>query len=276
VAAVITALALAHVFHFALQLFEAVGFGTPEVLALPFAWLAALLLPWVRMVDGSGRTLAGVAIAKLLVAAGVLTAASFTRSDPQRYPELSQVIFVADPENNQYHRVSVLPQLSDWSRSVLGAGEGEPVRIPFPALDLTGAFTTPTKTIEVTGPVRFEQARDAATGQSVLRILAPAGTRDLRVRLKSSVAVPRVQLQGEDVPLLDEAERWSRLRWQAPGPAGIELRWPASSGAVEVQVAAGIGGWPRDAAPLPVRPADVVPWGTSDMTWVLGATRVVE
>lgn len=276
VAAVTTAFALAHVFHFALQLFEAVGFGTPEVLALPFAWLAALLLPWVRVADGSGRMLVGVAIATLLVAAGVLTAASFTRSDPQRYPELSQVIFVADPEDSQYHRVSVLPQLSDWSRSVLGAGKGEPVRIPFPTLDLTGAFATPTKAIANAEPVRFESSQDAATGQTVLRILAPAGTRDLRVRLKSSGVVPKVQLQGEEVPLLDEAARWSRLRWQAPGPDGIELRWPANSGAVEVQVAAGIDGWPRDAVPLPVRPADVVPWGTSDMTWVLGAIRVVE
>lgn len=276
VAALITAFALAHVFHFALQLFEAVGFGTPEVLALPLAWLAALLLPWLRAADGNGRALAGAAIATLLVAVGVLTAASFTRSDPERYPELSQVIFVADPETHQYHRVSVLPELSVWSRSVLGAGHGEPARVPFPTLDLTGAFATPAKAIAVTGPVRFEQARDAATGQTVLRIVAPAGTRDLRVRLKSSVVVPKVQLQGEDAPLLDEAERWSRLRWQAPGPEGIELRWPVGSAPVEVEVAAGIDGWPQDAAPLPVRPANVVPWGTSDMTWVLGAARVVE
>lgn len=276
VAAVITAFALAHVFHFALQLFEAIGFGTPEVLALPFAWLAALLLPWVRLAHGSGRLLAGAAIATLLVAAGVLTAASFTRSDPERYPELSQVIFVADPENKKYHRVSVLPGVLDWSRNALGAGQGETVHVSVPALDLTDAMATPAEAIAMAKPVRFETSHDAETGQAVLRILAPAGTRDLRVRLKSSVVVPKVQLQGEDAPLLDEAERWSRLRWQAPGSQGIELRWPANSGPVEVQVAAGIDGWPGDAAPLPARPAHVVPWGTSDMTWVLGTTRVVE
>jgi len=41
-----------------------------------------------------------------------------------------------------------------------------------------------------------------------------------------------------------------------------------------VQAAAGIDGWPKDAAPLPARSAHIVPWSTSDMTWILGATRV--
>lgn len=272
-AAVITAFALAHVFHFALQLFEAIGFGTPEVLALPLAWLAVLLLPWVGVAEG-GRGLAITALVTLLTAAGVLAAASLTQADRTRYPELSQVLFVADPDNQHYHRVSSLPQLSDWSRRALGGAQGEPVRIPIPAMDLTAVWATRAEAIAVPGPVRFERSYDADTGQSILRVLAPAGTRELRVRLKSGAVVRNVQLQGEDAPLLDEADRWSRLRWQAPGPDGIELRWPADSGPVEVQAAAGIDGWPRDAAPLPARSPHIVPWSTSDMTWILGATRV--
>lgn len=272
-AAVITAFALAHVFHFALQLFEAIGFGTPEVLALPFAWLAALLLPWVRVAEG-GRGLAITALVTLMTAAGVLAAASLTQADRTRYPELSQVLFVADPDNQHYHRVSSLPQLSDWSRRALGGAQGEPARLPIPAMDLTAVWATRAEAIAVPGPVRFERSYDADTGQSILRVLAPAGTRELRVRLKSGAVVRNVQLQGEDAPLLDEADRWSRLRWQAPGPDGIELRWPADSGPVEVQAAAGIDGWPRDAATLPARSPHIVPWSTSDMTWILGATRV--
>lgn len=272
-AAVITAFALAHVFHFALQLFEAIGFGTPEVLALPFAWLAVLLLPWVRVAEG-GRGLAIAALVTLLAAAGLLAAASFIQADRTRYPELSQVLFVADPDNQYYHRVSSLPQLSDWSRRALGGAQGESVRLPIPAMDLTAVWATRAEAIAVPGPVRFERSYDADTGQSILRVLAPAGTRELRVRLKSGAVVRNVQLQGEDAPLLDEADRWSRLRWQAPGPDGIELRWPADSGPVEVQAAAGIDGWPRDAAPLPARSPHFVPWSTSDMTWILGATRV--
>lgn len=272
-AAVITAFALAHVFHFALQLFEAIGFGTPEVLALPFAWLAVLLLPWVRVAEG-GRGLAIAALVTLLAAAGLLAAASFIQADRTRYPELSQVLFVADPDNQYYHRVSSLPQLSDWSRRALGGAQGEPVRLPIPAMDLTAVWATRAEAIAVPGPVRFERSYDADTGQSILRVLAPAGTRELRVRLKSGAVVRNVQLQGEDAPLLDEADRWSRLRWQAPGPDGIELRWPADSGQVEVQAAAGIDGWPTDAAPLPARSPHIVPWSTSDMTWILGATRV--
>jgi hypothetical protein len=272
-AAVITAFALAHVFHFALQLFEAVGFGTPEVLALPFAWLAVLLLPWVRGAEG-GRGLAIAALVTLLTAAGVLAAASLTQADRTRYPELSQVLFVADPDNQHYHRVSSLPQLSDWSRRALGGAQAEPVRIPIPAMDLTAVWATRAEAIAVPGPVRFERSYDADTGQSILRVLAPAGTRELRVRLKSGAVVRNVELQGDDAPLLEEAHRWSRLRWQAPGPDGIELRWPADSGPVEVQAAAGIDGWPTDAAPLPARSPHIVPWSTSDMTWILGATRV--
>jgi len=272
-AAVITAFALAHVFHFALQLFEAIGFGTPEVLALPFAWLAVLLLPWVRIAEG-GRGFAIAALVTLLAAAGVLAAASFTEADRTRYPELSQVLFVADPDNQHYHRVSSLPQLSDWSRRALGGAQAEPARLPIPAMDLTSVWATTADAIAVPGPVRFERSYDADTGQAILRVLAPAGTRELRVRLKSGAIVRNVQLQGEDAPLLDEAGRWSRLRWQAPGPDGIELRWPADSGPVEVQAAAGIDGWPKDAAPLPARSAHIVPWSTSDMTWILGATRV--
>lgn len=272
-AAVITAFALAHVFHFALQLFEAIGFGTPEVLALPFAWLAVLLLPWVRIAEG-GRGFAIAALVTLLAAAGVLAAASFTEADRTRYPELSQVLFVADPDNQHYHRVSSLSQLSDWSRRALGGAQAEPARLPIPAMDLTSVWATTADAIAVPGPVRFERSYDADTGQAILRVLAPAGTRELRVRLKSGAVVRNVQLQGEDAPLLDEAGRWSRLRWQAPGPDGIELRWPADSGPVEVQAAAGIDGWPKDAAPLPARSAHIVPWSTSDMTWILGATRV--
>ncbi|ROP79976.1 peptidase M28-like protein [Stenotrophomonas rhizophila] len=272
-AAVITAFALAHVFHFALQLFEAIGFGTPEVLALPFASLAALLLPWVRVAEG-GRWLAIAALVTVLPAAGVLAAASFTQADRTRYPELSQVLFVADPDNQHYYRVSSLPQLSDWSRQALGGVQAEPTRIPIPAMDLTAVWATKADAIAVPEPVRFERSYDADTGQSILRVLAPAGTRELRVRLKSEAVVRNVQLQGEDAPLLDEADRWSRLRWQAPGPDGIELRWPSDSGPVEVQAAAGIDGWPKDAAPLPARSAHIVPWSTSDMTWILGATRV--
>lgn len=272
-AAVITAFALAHVFHFALQLFEAIGFGTPEVLALPFAWLAVLLLPWVRVAEG-GRGLVIAALVTLLAAAGLLAAASLTQADRTRYPELSQVLFVADPDNQHYHRVSSLPQLSDWSRRALGGAQAEPVRIPIPAMDLTAVWATKAEAIAVPGPVRFERSYAADTGQSILRVLAPAGTRELRVRLKSGAVVRNVQLQGEDAPLLDEADRWSRLRWQAPGPDGIELRWPADSGPVEVQAAAGIDGWPTDAAPLPARSPHIVPWSTSDMTWILAATRV--
>lgn len=272
-AAVITAFALAHVFHFALQLFEAIGFGTPEVLALPFAWLAVLLLPWVRIAEG-GRGFAIAALVTLLAAAGVLAAASFTEADRTRYPELSQVLFVADPDNQHYHRVSSLPQLSDWSRRALGGAQAEPARLPIPSMDLTSVWATTADAIAVPGPVRFERSYDADTGQAILRVLAPAGTRELRVRLKSGAVVRNVQLQGEDAPLLDEAGRWSRLRWQAPGRDGIELRWPADSAPVEVQAAAGIDGWPKDAAPLPARSAHIVPWSTSDMTWILGATRV--
>lgn len=269
-AAVITTFALAHVFHFALQLFEAFGFGTPEVLALPFAWLAMLLLPWARMGDG-GCWLAIAALVTLLCAVGVLAAASLTQADRTRYPELSQVLFVADPDNQPYHRVSSLPQLSDWSRRALGGVQAGPVRIPIPAMDLTAVWATRAEAIAVPGPTRFERSYDADTGQSILRVLSPAGTRELRVRRESGSVVRNVQLQGEDAPLLDEADRWSRLRWQATGPDGIELRWPADSGPVEVQAAAGIDGWPSDAAPLPARSPHIVPWGTSDMTWVLGA-----
>lgn len=272
-ATVITAFALAHVFHFALQLFEAIGFGTPEVLALPFAWMSALLLPWVRVAEG-GRGLVIAALVTLLAAAGLLAAASFTQADRMRYPELSQVLFVTDPDNQHYHRVSSLPQLSDWSRRALGGAQREPARLPIPAMDLKAVWATRAEAIALPGPVRFERSYDADTGQSILRVLAPAGTRELRVRLKSGTVMRNVQLQGEDAPLLDEADRWSRLRWQAPGPDGIELRWPADSGPVEVQAAAGIDGWPTDAAPLPARSPHIVPWSTSDMTWILGATRV--
>lgn len=275
VAALITAFALAHVFQFALQVFSAVGFGTPEVLALPFAWMAALLLPWLR-VGASGRTLAAATIATLVLAVAVLATVVFGRVDRERYPELSQVIFVADPDNQQYHRVSVLPQLSDWSRTALRVEKDAPAKLPLPVLDLAGAWATPAAAIAVPEPLRFEQSHDATTGQRVLRVLAPAGTRDLRILLKSAAVVSDVRLQGEATALLDEADTWSRVRWQAPGAEGIELRWPAGAGPVEVQAAAGVDGWPQDAAPLPARSSHIVPWGTSDMTWVLGSTRVVE
>ncbi|MEN5118690.1 M20/M25/M40 family metallo-hydrolase [Luteimonas sp. TWI662] len=273
VAGLATVYGLAHVFGLALQVFDAVGFGTPEVLAVPAVWLTALALPWLR-VDHGRRAPAIAPLAVVLLASGVLVAAAFPRLDRQRYPALSQVMFVADPGQGEYHRVSALPPSSAWSRAALHADRESPVPRPLLAVDLASVWATPAAPIAVAEPIRFEQSRDAATGETVLRVQAPAATRDLRVLLKSAAAVPGVTLQGEPAPLLDTPDTWSRLRWHAPGAQGIELRWPGDAGPVEIQAAAGIDGWPHDAEPLPPRAPDVMPWSTSDMTWVLGQTRV--
>ncbi|MFL6585278.1 MAG: M20/M25/M40 family metallo-hydrolase [Luteimonas sp.] len=274
-AALITAFALAHVFHFALQLFDAIGFGTPEVLALPAVWMAALLIAWVRS-DGNARPLAIASVVTALLAAGVLLATAFASIDRERYPELSQVLFVTDPDHDHHHRVSALPQLSDWSKTALHADRHAPEPMPLPVLDLAKPWATPGEAIDVADRVRFDHTVDPTTGESVLRVFAPAGTRELRVLLKSAAVVNDVTLQGDAAPLLDEADTWSRVRWHAPGAEGIELRWPASAAPVEVQAAAGLDSWPRDAAPLPPRPSHIVPWSTSDMTWILGGTLIGE
>jgi len=258
-------LAMAHVFHFANQLFAGVGYGLPEVLAIA-AWLVVpLLLPWVPAVGAARTGMAAGAVA--LVAVVLLVGTKRVDIDDRRYPEISQVMYVAEPLRQHYWQASALPSLDAWSAGVLSEGGEAPARASFPVLHVGEVWRTRTQGATVALPeVTFVPASPG--DEEILRIVPPKGARDLRLRIRSDAALQDVKLRGRPVPLLAGAGQWSQLRWQ--GSQGIDLRWTSDGRSrLELEVAAGSDGWPVEAAPLPPRPAGVVPWGISDMTWVM-------
>lgn len=241
-----------------------VGLDMPEVLTtcllLAAACLAPLLGPSLAGRRGAGLVaLAG--LAALLVGAGVI---GWIRSGPPAHPDrpaLSHVQYLAEPEAGRHRLVSALPGPDPWSREVLARG-GVLEFGPVPELWLSRAWSAPAAPVAAAAPAMgVERLSD---GRVVLRLLpTAAGPRELRLTLSSEGVMSDLALNGQalEAPAAGEA---LRIRWADPsGGLTLSLRPPAGAPA-ELVVAAVHDGWPRGATPLPDRPANVMPWGSSD------------
>ncbi|MFZ2236329.1 MAG: M20/M25/M40 family metallo-hydrolase [Dokdonella sp.] len=283
--AAIAVVGIAFLAKFADGVMVGLGFGMPEVAALPtmlgvllvYPLLVATMHP-LALGERRGKralgSLAPTVFAGLIAIAGMalwLLVAQRPAGDARK-PAISQVMHVSDADSQQDHRVSALDQLDDWSREALTATGTEIERGSLPAAFINKTWQASTPAVSAL-PLSLVVGSDEG-GRHVLTITPPAGARELRLQLRATVAASDVQLEGHAVALLDDAGQWNRLRL-FPNGEPIRLSWHADgAGALEVAHAAISDGWPADATPLPERPRDVMPWGLSDTHIVTGTSKL--
>jgi hypothetical protein len=121
-------------------------------------------------------------------------------------------------------------------------------------------------------PPQPAAAGAAPSGPRAFTLFVPPGVEMLRLDLRTSAPVDDVRVDGQPVALLTTPGEWSHLAFAAPGDRLTVRFTPKAHGRLEARWATYTPGWPPGAAPLPPRPADVMPWSLSDSTVVLGAT----
>ena len=261
------------------------GFGLPEVAALP-AMLVLLLIYPLMVANGHPLALgerrgkqalgsiAPVVVAALLAIGGVAlwTMVATRPAGDERKPAISQVMHVSDIDAKRDYRVSALDPLDDWSRAVLNSTGGDIERGALMAAFINETWQVPSPSLAAT-PLTLSLTTDDSS-RHVLTITPPAGARELRLQLRGSVGGSDVQLDGIAVSMFAEPDQWNRLRL-FPNGEPIRLSWQTGrSGSIEIQHAAISDGWPADAEPLPERPREVMPWGMSDTHIVTGTSKL--
>lgn len=261
------------------------GFGLPEVAALPS--MLALLLVYPVMVATTHslalgerrgkRSMGSVApfVLACLISIGGMVLWVLVAQRPAgdaRKPAISQVMQVSDVDAKTDFRVSGLDPLDDWSRQALTASGGELERGSLPAAFISKTWQASTLSVAATPLIVAVTSEEV--GRRVLTITPPPGARELRLQLRGTLSANDVQIEGYAVSLLDQPDQWSRLRI-FPNGEPIRLSWHAdASGSMEIQHAAISDGWPADATPLPERPREVMPWGISDTHIVTGNSKL--
>jgi hypothetical protein len=269
VLALVAVLFLVWLGRMAAFLFDGLGLTSPELLAgfaglLAFAW-APLVAAWTRSAPAPARQAAALALA----GAAVLALVAVRQPWSPRTPEPSSVTYVVDLAAGRAWRVSRRPTLDGWTREAV-AGAGGPVeRRAFPALSDKPLWSAPARAVPLAAPV-FAAARE---GDRVRLRLVDTQARDLRITIESDAPVSVLSVEGRPHAPGDKAGNTAAVRWFAPDPDGIEIVLRAS-GPVRVGWATVRAGWPAGSAPLPPRPADVMPAGSTDTTTLIGQATV--
>lgn len=234
-----------------------IGVDVPPALA-PLALLVALILTPLLWSRARWQVLGGAAALALGVAVVLLI--RFTDPASPRHPRLTEVYYVAEADTGKFWRVSALPDDDAWTKAVLGADGGKTATRAWTGFG-DKVLMAPAAPIVVAKPqVTVEKAAD---GRVTVHVIQAADARDLRLSVTSDKPVKAVTVNGERKPM---GLREIKVRWSAPGkPVDIVLE-TAPGSKLDLAVAELREGWPRDAKPLPTRPADAMAWGASDMT----------
>ena len=79
-----------------------------------------------------------------------------------------------------------------------------------------------------------------------------------------------VAINGAPLAMSLTPGQWTEVSWAtAQQPVDLAIR-TTGPGRMDVRYIIGSPGWPTEAAPLPARPADLMPWDDSDSTFVVG------
>ncbi|MBS0361454.1 MAG: hypothetical protein JSR98_08735 [Proteobacteria bacterium] len=211
-------------------------------------------------------------VGPILILAGLAATAAVRLNHPYdaRHPEATDVVYQVDQDRKQAWRVSVLPALAPWSAEVLKTG---------------GAALTKLESWRFNGPVDAAAApyvdyppaqialAKGANGDVTLHVVPPAGARTIGLHLSSNTVAAVTAIGGAATQLPIPPTKSAAFSVAAPPAEGFDVTvHPAGPGKLTVDYAAVLDDWPKAAAPLPKRPANVMPFDTSDGT-VLTGTR---
>lgn len=242
------------------------GLDLMPLLGLPALLLALTIWPLAQPADGAPPARW---IGPLLLVAGFAVAAWVRYADPYdpRHPETSYVVYQMDQDAQRGWRVSLTPDLPDWSRSALGAEGGAVIKHKAwtwsRPVDATAAPTLPIPAPAIT-------LTREADGRLRLRAAPVPGARAITLSLTAAQALSVETVAGVPVKLDLKAGQAGRIAWMASAE-GIDMVLRSSGpGKLDVKYASRLDQWPAALKPLPPRPADVAPFGDSDTALVTG------
>ena len=264
---VLAALGLGWIGGFAHMLF--LSLDLVEALAVPGLLAAFLIWPLAQPEEGAPPARL---VGPLLLTAGVavLVAVRFSNPYDARHPDLSYVGYQVDQDAGRAWRFSASPALPKWSEAVLKDGGGALTKLRH------WTFHDP---VDAAAAPFVQEAAPALTlttdpdGRLRLHAVPPPGARELRLRLAPNTAATLEGIAGVPLKMPLKPGGDTRIGWVA-APEGVDLVIrPGGPGALDVGYAATLERWPAGVKALPKRPADLMAFGASDSTFVVGTRR---
>lgn len=211
----------------------------------------------------------GLVIGGVLLACGLALTLIIRAEDPwtPRYPQVSYVGYHVDQDTGRAWRFSPTAFSGAWTDKVLRAEGGPVERLSHWAWRQPMLAASAPPVAEAAPVIVLDRTPDGAMRLSAT---PPAGARTLELRLRAAGGGQVTRIGGVPAALTLAKGEWTRIFWTSPGtPLDISLR-PGGPGRLDVRYVAGFDRWPSGVAPLPARPADLMPWDTSDSTFISG------
>ncbi|WP_177200232.1 M28 family peptidase [Sphingomonas rubra] len=249
IAAALGVLPLAYLFIFGHSVLLALGVPTPEAIGVFVLFATPIVLPL------AGGAPLRFTFAALLTAAALLLSIRATPASP-RYPALSQLYGVSDPEGRRW-LVSPLERPDPWTMAMLRRDGAVPAKVSMPLVADDPVWRVPARDYAVPSPT-IRIARESEWR----RIIVTPGSSGRTMTLSLAADTPLQSLvigeRAVSVPGMDRTR--VKVRWQSTGKP-VVLRYRSRRGSYLQVVAAETT---EDRLSLPSRPATVVGWLGSD------------
>lgn len=246
--------------------FAFLGMDMMALFSLQMITAGLVIWPLAQPDEGARK---GLVVGSALLIAG-LTVTLFVRSDDPwnaRFPQATYVGYQIDQDTGRAWRFSPTFDQSTWTQNALRGDGGAIVlqdhwswREPMRAARARPVTTPPPE-------ISVQQALD---GTLNLTALAPNDASTLTLRVRSTTAARLTAVNGVPSELALPAGKWVQVSWAtARYPLSLAIR-PAGSGQLDVRYMVTVDRWPTGVTALPPRPADLMPWDSSDSTFVVG------
>ena len=238
----------------------------PELFGLPI--LMAVLTMWPLAQTEEGAPPARL-VGPALIIAGLAVAAAVRLNHPYdaRHPQTTYVGYQIDQDRRQAWRYSDSPEHTAWADQVLTAGGGKIGKLKIGPRGRT-VDAAPAAYFDLPAP-GFTFAKDSA-GRVTLHVVPPPGVRVMQMRLTANTAATLVGASGIAVHMPMKPGGDTLINWSA-APQGFDLTiQPGGPGQLTVDYDAILEHWPAGAPPLAKRPANLMPFDTSDSTNLIG------